>query len=139
MTANRTPFLIVAAAALFLVAVAAAAQSPAAGPDPKKVKNPVAATPVSITAGAAAYKKYCAFCHGPAGAGNGPLAPKDSNPPNLTDAKWDHGGTDGEIFALIQNGAGGTSVMKGFKGKMPDTDMWHVVNYLRSLAPKKTS
>lgn len=139
MTANRTPFLIVAAAAVFLVAVAAAAQSPAVGPDPKKVKNPVAATPASITAGAAAYKKYCAFCHGPTAAGNGPLAPKDSNPPNLTDAKWDHGDTDGEIFALIQNGAGGKSVMKGFKGKMPDTDMWNVVNYLRSLDPKKTS
>ena len=124
---------------LMTLTIAVGAQSPAAGPDPAKVKNPVAATPASITAGAAAYKKYCAFCHGPAGAGEGPLAPKDSHPPNLIDAKWDHGGTDGEIFAVIANGAGGTSVMKGFKGKMPDTDLWHVVNYLRSLAPKKTS
>jgi hypothetical protein len=26
--------------------------------------------------------------------------------------------------------------MVGFKGKMPDQDMWHIVNYLRSLGPK---
>ena len=121
---------------LMTLTIAVGAQSPAAGPDPKKVKNPVAASAASVTAGAAAYKKYCAFCHGPAAAGEGPLAPKDSHPPNLTDAKWDHGGTDGEIFALIQNGAGGTSVMKGFKGKMPDTDMWNVVNFVRSIGPK---
>ena len=131
--------LITGFALLFFMSLTMAAQSPAIGADPKKIKNPVAASAASVTAGAAAYKKYCAFCHGPAAAGEGPLAPKDSHPPNLTDAKWDHGGTDGEIFAMIQNGAGGTSVMKGFKGKMPDQDMWHVVNYLRSLAPKKTS
>lgn len=139
MSENRTPFLIAAAAALFLTVVAAAAQSPAVGPDPKKVKNPVATSAASVTAGAATYKKYCGFCHGPEAKGEGPLAPKDSHPPNLIDAKWDHGDTDGEIFALIQNGAGGTSVMKGFKGKMPDTDMWNLVNYLRSLGTKKTS
>ena len=137
MTPNRTPVLIVAAAALFAVVVAAAAQSPAVGPDPKKIKNPVAASAASVTAGAATFKKYCAFCHGPEAKGEGPLAPKDSHPPDLTDAKWDHGDSDGEIFTTINNGAGGTSVMKGFKGKMPDTDMWNVVNYLRSLGPKK--
>ena len=36
-------------------------------------------------------------------------------PSDLTDAKWDHGDTDGEIFHIVTNGVGGTSVMKGFK------------------------
>jgi len=27
--------------------------------------------------------------------------------------------------------------MKGYKGRMTDTDMWNVVNYLRSVGPKK--
>jgi mono/diheme cytochrome c family protein len=139
MAVNRTSLVLVTAAALFVLVVVTSAQSPAAGPDPKKVKNPVAATPASVTAGAATYKKYCAFCHGPAAKGDGPLAPKDSHPADLTDAKWDHGGTDGEIFATIQNGAPQPSAMKGFKGKMPDQDMWNVVNYLRSLGPKKTT
>ena len=38
----------------------------------------------------------------------------------------------------VENGAGATSVMKGFKGKMPDQDIWNVINYVRSLGPKKT-
>lgn len=122
---------------LMTLTIAVGAQTPAAGPDPKKVKNPVAATAASVTAGAATFKKYCSFCHGPEAKGEGPLAPKDSHPPDLTDAKWEYGDTDGEIFATVQNGVGGTSVMKGFKGKMPDTDMWNVINYLRSLGPKK--
>ncbi len=125
------------ALAMFLIAITAQAQSPgAAAPAAKTVKNPVASTPVSITAGAAAYKKYCAFCHGVTGKGDGPLAPKDSDPADLTDAKWDRGATDGDIFNVIQNGAGTTSKMVAFKGKMPDQDMWHIINFLRSLGPK---
>lgn len=102
----------------------------------RAMKNPVAATPASITAGAAAFKKYCAFCHGADAKGNGPLAPKDSNPPDLTDAMWALGETDGEIYTVIANGAGPNSKMVGFKGKMPDQDLWNIINYLRSLGPK---
>jgi mono/diheme cytochrome c family protein len=129
------------AGAVMLLAFTAYAQTPAAKPAggnaaARAVKNPVAATPVSVTAGAAAYKKYCAFCHGVDAKGNGPLAPKDSNPPSLVDATWTHGSTDGEIFHLIANGTPTKTVMIGFKGKMPDQDLWHIVNYLRSLGPK---
>jgi len=127
---------VVLAVAMFIVAFTAHAQTRGAAPAAKTVKNPVASTPASITAGAAAYKKYCAFCHGVTGKGDGPLAPKDSNPADLTDAKWDHGSTDGEIFTVILNGVGGDSKMVKFQGKMPDQDMWHVVNFLRSLGPK---
>lgn len=137
MVPKRTSLILTTVAALFLGVVVAAAQS-AAGADAKKMKNPVAASAASLTAGAAAYKKYCAFCHGPAAKGDGPLAPKDSRPSDLTDAKWDHGATDGEIFAVIQNGVAPPSTMKGFKGRMPDQDIWNVVNYLRSVGPKKS-
>ena len=129
---------VVLAVAMFIVALTAHAQTRggAAAPAAKAVKNPVASTPASITAGAAVYKKYCAFCHGVTGKGDGPLAPKGSDPADLTDKEWDHGSTDGEIFALIQNGVGGDSKMVAFKGKIPDQDMWHVINFLRSLGPK---
>ncbi|MGH9257272.1 MAG: c-type cytochrome [Vicinamibacterales bacterium] len=123
-------------AAVLLFAFTAFARNPGGNAAARAIKNPAASTPVSVTAGAAAYKKYCAFCHGVDAKGNGPLAPKDSNPPNLTDATWVHGSTDGEIFDVIVNGAGPTSKMVGFKGKMPDQDIWHIVNYLRSLGPK---
>jgi mono/diheme cytochrome c family protein len=110
--------------------------SRAADPAARTIKNPVPATAVSVTAGAAAYKKYCAFCHGVAAKGDGPLAPKDSDPPDLTDATWAHGSTDGEIFTVITNGAGADSKMVAIKGKMPDQDLWHIINYVRSLGPK---
>lgn len=112
------------------------AQSPGGSAVARTMKSPVALTPASITAGAAAYQKYCAFCHGADAKGNGPLAPKDSNPPDLTDATWTHGSTDAQIFTVIANGTGPNSKMAGFKGKMPDQDLWNIINYLRSLGPK---
>ena len=118
--------LILATATFFVVTAHAASA----------IKNPVPTTAASVTAGAATYKKYCAFCHGVAAEGDGPLAPEDSNPPDLTDATWVHGSTDGEIFTVIADGAGANSLMVPFKGKMPDQDLWHIVNYLRSLGPE---
>ena len=128
---------VVLAVAMLIVAFTAHAQTRgAAAPAAGTIKNPVASTPASITAGAAAYKKYCAFCHGVTGKGDGPLAPKDSDPPDLTDDDWDNGSTDGEIFGFIQKGGGPNSKMVAFKGKIPDQDTWHIVNFLRSLGPK---
>ena len=112
------------------------AQSRGATPAALAIKNPVRATAASVAAGAATFKKYCAFCHGVAAKGDGPLAPKDSDPSDLTDATWVHGSTDGEIFTVIADGVGPEFVMTPFKGKMPDQNLWHVVNYLRSLGPK---
>ena len=123
--------VILAAATFFAVVAHAQGGGPASA-----IENPVPTTADSVTAGAATYKKYCAFCHGVAAEGDGPLAPQGSDPPDLTDATWVHGSTDGEIFALIANGAGEGSLMIPFEGKMPDQDLWHVVNYLRSLGPE---
>ena len=79
---------------------------------------------------------YCAPCHNDDAKGNGPLAPKDIHPPDLTDAEWVHGGTDGEIFSNIRNGIGPKFDMKSMRSRMTDTDIWNVVNYIRSLGPQ---
>jgi mono/diheme cytochrome c family protein len=137
---RRVSVLLMSGLILFVAAlstVTAGAQSRGAAPAAAAaIKNPVATSATSVTAGAAAYKKYCSFCHGATAKGNGPLAPKDSMPPDLTDAKWEHGSTDGDIFTLISNGGGATSKMIAFKTKMPEQDIWHIVNFLRSLGPK---
>jgi len=116
-----------------IVSVSASAQNPGGSPEAKNVKNPVPSTPASITAGAASYKKYCSFCHGEGGKGDGKFPPKGSMPSDLTDATWVRGSTDGEIHAVIVNGAGPKFEMKGLK--MPERDMWNVINYLRSIGP----
>jgi len=118
-----------------VLAVAASGQEPGGNPEAKKIKNPVAATPQSIAAGKQTFDKYCKFCHGADAKGDGPMAPKDSHPSNLVDDKWDRGSSDGEIFAVIKEGAGPKFVMKGFKSKLTADEMWNVVNYVRSLGP----
>lgn len=107
---------------------------PMTRPEAAKLKNPVAASPESIAQGKALYGKYCRFCHGPSGNGVSPTAPKDMKPADLTDARWDRGSTDGEIFLVIQEGAGPAFQMKGLKGKVSDQDTWHIVNFTRTLA-----
>jgi mono/diheme cytochrome c family protein len=113
-----------------------AAQNPGGSPEARKMRNPAAPTAASIEKGAQLYKKNCEFCHGPKGLGDGKLAPKDVHPANLTDTEWVRGSTDGEIFAVIANGAGPEFKMKGVKGRVSDPDIWHIVNYIRTLGPK---
>ena len=120
-----------------LAITAVSAQNPGGSADGKKMKNPAAVSAESIAAGQALYTKNCRFCHNTDAKGNGPMAPKDTHPSDLTDAKWDRGATDGEIFLVLRDGAGPDFKMKGYKGRMSDADMWNVVNFLRSLAPKK--
>lgn len=99
-----------------------------------KMKNPVAASPASIATGQQLFQKYCRFCHGATGRGDSPSAPKDMQPSNLADANWTRGGSDGEIFVVIMEGAGPDYKMKGLKGKLADQDAWHLVNYVKSLS-----
>lgn len=119
-----------------LLPVTGYAQNPGGSPEGKKLKNPVATSAAAVSAGQQTFQKMCAFCHGKDASGNGPLAPKGTTPSNLTDATWDRGDTDGEIFLVLQEGAGPKFEMKGYKGKIPDPDLWNIVHYLRSLGPR---
>ncbi len=121
---------------MVLVFTLASAMAVAQGTqDAAKTPNPVAATPESIAAGKDAYKK-CAPCHGTNGQGG---AGNDLIPaaPSLVDDQWDHGSTDGAIFDNIKNGVAPEFNMVPFKDQMSDTDIWNVVNYLRSIAKKR--
>jgi mono/diheme cytochrome c family protein len=128
------PAFVLSFAAIMTVTVGA--QNPGGSPEGKKMKNPVPSSPESIKAGQTIFQKNCRFCHGADAKGDGPMAPKDTHPSNLTDDKWDRGSTDGEIFMVIRDGAGPKFDMKGYKSKMSETDIWNVVNYLRSLQAK---
>ncbi len=105
-------------------------------PEAAKVTNPVAATPESVAAGMQVYQRYCRSCHGVnAEGGSG----SDISPPapDLTGSAWKHGSTDGEIFWVIKNGVPPDLNMEPWGDRVSDTNIWNVVNYLRSLAKKK--
>jgi mono/diheme cytochrome c family protein len=127
---------LVFVACSLLLGTGAYAQNPGGSLEGKKLKNPVASSAASIAAGQQTFQKMCAFCHGKDATGNGPMAPKGTTPSNLTDATWDRGDTDGEIFLVLQAGAGPKFEMKGYKGKIPDAELWNIVNYLRSLSSR---
>jgi mono/diheme cytochrome c family protein len=129
--------IVLASLAFVSTTITVLAQATKGGnPKAAAVKNPVQPTPKSIAAGRQAYMRACRQCHGPQGLGDGPLAPTNPSPPNLTDAEWIYGSSDGEIFAIISNGVGGDSEMKGHRSEMTPTDMWNIVNYLRSIGPQ---
>lgn len=127
------------AALIVVLSVRLLAQS-GGNTDAKKLKNPTAATPQSVQAGQMIFQKSCAVCHGPMGKGDGTivptLKPEATRPPDLTDAEWNHGSTDGEIFVVIRDGIGPKFEMKGQKGKLTNQEIWNVVNYIRSFGPK---
>ena len=129
--------LLIIGCALVWLTASAAAQTRGGDPKLKLLKNPVPSTAASITAGRALYAKNCRHCHGLRGKGDGPLAPKNPSPATLIDDKWDHGSSDGEIFTIILNGAPAKdSEMKGMKGTLTPTQIWQVVNFLRSIGPQ---
>ena len=108
------------------------------------LKNPVASTPESIAAGKQAYDVNCAACHGnmAQGAVKAGIAisiieeQRGKQAPDLTDGQWDHGSSDGEIYVVIKRGMPPT-MMAGFDGRIPDKEIWSIVNYIRSLASQK--
>ena len=104
-------------------------------PEAAKLKNPVKVTPDSIAAGKKVFDSQCAACHGPTGKGDGKAAAQlNPKPPDLTDASWKHGSTDGEMFTLIRDGTKGTG-MKAYGSKLTADQLWSVVNYVRTLGP----
>jgi mono/diheme cytochrome c family protein len=104
-----------------------------------KMANPVKATAASIAGGKTVYDAQCVACHGATAKGDGKMAAQmNPAPPDLTDATWKHGSSDGEIFTMIRDGAKGTG-MRGFGGKLSANDIWNLVNYLHSLGPKRPS
>lgn len=124
------------------ILVAGQHEHPATGahrhPAAEKLKNPVAADATSIAAGSKAYAKHCSECHGDTGKGDGMMGDDlDPKPPDLTDADWKHGSSDGEIFTVIQHGVKGTG-MKAFARKLTAHQTWDVVNYIRSVGPAKS-
>jgi len=107
-------------------------------PQAAKMTNPVQADATSIAAGKSLYDKHCAGCHGETGKGDGSMgADLDPKPPDLTDAEWKHGSTDGELFLVIRDGARNTG-MKPFAKKLTPHQIWDVINYVRSIGPAKS-
>lgn len=101
-----------------------------------KQSNPVKPSPESIARAKKWWGMDCAMCHGKDGDGKGEVA-KDmklqiadfTDPSSLKDR------TDGELFYIIKNGH---QNMPPEGPRVKTEENWDLVNYVRSLAKKKT-
>jgi mono/diheme cytochrome c family protein len=109
------------------------ATTPRRGGNPAaaKIANPAPATTASVAAGQKTYRLLCARCHGPTGKGDGGGAGAGGQPADFTDDMWEFGGSDGEIFAAIQQGT--SPDMEAYAERINAMETWNLVNYLRTL------
>jgi mono/diheme cytochrome c family protein len=101
----------------------------AGGPVPRHGAA-TAEIPGSIDAkGDTLYQNFCATCHGPAGAGDGPVGRRIGAPPLLSARA--RGFSDGYIYSIIRYGRG---IMPRYGDKVYDpADRWAIVNHVRKL------
>jgi mono/diheme cytochrome c family protein len=128
------PFLsLTAALSLVFISAAYADQAkPSAGAKPAAQ----AASPESITSGAALYKRHCVMCHGATGMGDGPAAKTlKGKLPNLADKAVLSKLTDEQIHEVIANGKK-TEIgnMPALGKRLNPQEITDVVNYVRTLA-----
>lgn len=94
--------------------------------------NPVFADQNSIAAGRALYTQNCVTCHGQTGIPPNNLK-LDPYPLDLTVHVPQH--PDGQLYNFIARGIAGTAMRSWTTGdgKLTDDQVWHLVNYLRTL------
>jgi mono/diheme cytochrome c family protein len=96
----------------------------------KAMKNPVKADAASIAAGKELWNKNCASCHGKTGLGDGVKARTLETPAGDFSIPAYQSQTDGELFGKTKVGR---DEMPKYDGKIPDEDIWHMVNYSRTF------
>lgn len=104
------------------------------GPDEARragaeLRNPLTATPAALARGRQVYETMCLVCHGPQGAGDGPIIGRFPNPPALT---ADHARNlpDGQIYHIV---ARGQAIMPSHAAQVLPDDRWRVILHVRHL------
>lgn len=156
MSHVKTAVGLLAVAALALLACGDASEpaattpaTPAAKPAPPPAPAPPAEAPApapapaagakgDAEAGKALYAIYCATCHGPRGAGDGPLAASlDPKPAHHDDGAYMNGLSDEHLFRVIKEGGAAVSkspMMAAWGRTLSDDQIRDVVAFVRTLA-----
>jgi len=128
-----TGFSLVVLMALALSSFDIAQEQPKPWPVPDKyenMENPVVCDANSIKDGKALYNRYCASCHGKTGLGDGPKARMLKTFSGDFSSDEFQKQSDGALYYKTAEGRG---EMPGYEGKLSETDIWHMVNYMKSL------
>ena len=95
------------------------------------LQNPFPPTQESLANGEATYLQTCQACHGETGRGDGPGGVAlDPPPADLVAHVPLH--PEADLFRFIRDGIPGTG-MAPLGGQLTEEQIWHVVNYIRTL------
>lgn len=97
-----------------------------------RMKNPAAPAPESIARGKALFGIYCTPCHGPEGAGDGPVGPKFIPATDLRQSATQQK-SDGYMAHYIGHGG---AIMPSYGEAIAVEERWDIVNYIRTLAQR---
>jgi mono/diheme cytochrome c family protein len=86
----------------------------------------------SVQRGGDVYRVYCVCCHGPSGAGDGPVPKRGFPPPPSLLTGNSLQMKDGQMFHLLSYGQGS---MASFAGQLSPEQRWDAINYVRNLQP----
>ncbi len=95
--------------------------------------DPAANHAASVQRGEVVYGVYCVCCHGPAGAGDGPVAQKGFPPPPSLPTGKSAQMKDGQLFHILTYGQGS---MASMAAQLDHDPRWDVINFVRSLQAK---
>src|SRR5690606_13864298 len=111
---------------------------PAAGGAPAGGDVPQPTDPPDAAQGQQLYAQYCASCHGPEGAGDGPIAATlDPKPASHADGEYMNSLSNAHVFQVIKGGGpavGKSPLMAPWGGTLSDDQIWDLVAFVRSLA-----
>ncbi len=122
---------------------AATPAPPTPEPTPDATAAPEAPPAASAAAGDAArgevlYGQYCASCHGPRGAGDGPVAASlNPKPVRHSDGAYMNQLSEEHMFKVIKEGGasvGKSPLMAPWGGTVSDAQIWDLVAFIRTLA-----
>ena len=94
--------------------------------------DPTAASAQSLQQGRQSYTGSCSQCHGTAGHTQGAFGQTSFPPASDLSGQSASDLSDGQLFYIIKNGLGFTP-MPAFKAQYSDTQIWNMVNFIRSL------
>ena len=97
----------------------------------EKMENPYDADKESLKIGKRLWKKHCGSCHGGEGLGDGSKAAQLETSPGDFSSEIFQNQSDGAIFYKSWIGR---DEMPNYEKKIPyDEDVWHLVNYMRTM------
>jgi mono/diheme cytochrome c family protein len=95
------------------------------------LENPFSSDdPSAVAQGQVVFSRYCVLCHGPTGAGDGPVAQRGFPAPPSLLAPNARQMRDGQIFHIVTFGQGN---MPGHAAQLDRADRWRAVLRIRAL------